>query len=159
MENLQQKDMQIKAQAETIKDMDRKIESLEKELHKCLPDSGEYKPEWKPTKEGDTQPKEAADLWFTIEKNLTYAKGYYESYSEIPEQVSEDLALLGRIGQEVTFAHLCRKSTSDFDVANAAGQAISDEQVKKVFFFIDRLSSALFSLRDKYIELGQQEEK
>lgn len=53
MEN-QLKDEQIRNQGETIKSLERKVESLERELHKYLdPDSREINPTFKPGKQGE----------------------------------------------------------------------------------------------------------
>jgi hypothetical protein len=135
----------------TTEQLIARVQALESQLDKRAPLDGQD--------EESTPYDDAARLWFELERNMNYKRGYVDSYYDRHVTVIEDLALLGRIQQEVTLSHLMRNSGSDFVLKNNGGRELNDDQYSELFFFLDRLSSSLYHLKDLYIDLSREEAK
>lgn len=90
----------------------------------------------------------ASQIGWIVEEELKYYCDYIEGPPS--DHINNDLALLGRASQEVMFAQAIRRSAVDTVSELDHGSALPDEQYKEVLMFLDRISSALFVLKEMY---------
>lgn len=97
---------------------------------------------------------DAARIGWIIEERLGYIYDYkcvgYEW-----NRLTGDLAVLGRIVQEVIFAQTIRASSVDTVSVIEHGSVLPNDEHMEILMFLDRMSSALFTLKEHYQKVHQ----